>query len=44
MGETGRKFQQWWDDTSRKYNWDSSENGHWEIDFNTNNIYLVNEE
>ena len=44
MGETSSKFQQWWNDTSSKYNWESSQNGHWEIDFNTNNIYLVTEE
>lgn len=24
MGETSSKFQQWWDDTSSKYNWESS--------------------
>ncbi len=21
MGETGSKFQQWWDDMAKKYNW-----------------------
>lgn len=41
MGETGTRFQQWWDDMSRKYEWESTPDGHWEIDFNTNIIYLV---
>lgn len=41
MGETGTRFQQWWDDMSQKYQWESTPDGHWEIDFNTNIIYLV---
>lgn len=41
LGETSRKFQQWWDDKSRAYNWDRDDNGNWEIDFNTCDIYLV---
>lgn len=41
MGETSTKFQQWWDNTSSKYNWESSENGRWEIDFQTCKIFLV---
>lgn len=44
MGETSSKFQQWWDETSRKYNWESCENGHWKIDFNTNAVYLITED
>ena len=28
MGETGSKFQQWWDDMAKKYNWESCEGGH----------------
>lgn len=41
MGETGTRFQQWWDRMAQKYNWESAPNGNWEIDFNTNEIFLV---
>lgn len=41
MGETGTKFQQWWDDKAKKYNWESAPNGNWEINFQTNEITLV---
>lgn len=40
MGQTATKFQAWWDTTARKYNWESTPNGNWEIDFNTNEIFL----
>lgn len=43
IGETSTKFQKWWDDMSNKYRWKSSPNGHWEIDFESNIIYLVTE-
>ncbi len=35
------KFQYWWTQMSQKYQWKSSENGHWEINFDTNEIYLI---
>lgn len=41
LGETGAKFQNWWNRMGQKYNWESVEGGNWEIDFNTCNIYLV---
>lgn len=41
MGATGTKFQKWWDETAAKYQWEGSENGNWEINFNTCEIYLV---
>lgn len=41
MGETGTKFQGWWDRMSQKYQWESAPNGNWEINFETNEIYLV---
>ncbi len=41
MGETGTKFQNWWDMMSQKYQWESAENGNWEINFQTCEIYLV---
>lgn len=41
LGQTGYKFQSWWDRMSEKYLWESTENSNWEIDFNTCEIYLV---
>ena len=43
MGETGTKFQNWWDRMSQKYQWESAENGNWEINFDTCEISLVTE-
>ncbi len=40
MGETGSKFQNWWDRMSAKYKWESTENGNWEINFDTCEIFL----
>lgn len=40
MGETGTKFQNWWDTKARKYNWESAPNGNWEINFETCEIFL----
>ncbi|MBR0024710.1 MAG: CXXX repeat peptide modification system protein [Muribaculaceae bacterium] len=40
MGETGTKFQNWWDRMSQKYNWESLPNGNWEINFDTCEIFL----
>ena len=41
MGETGTKFQQWWDSMSQKYSWESAPNGNCEINFETCEISLV---
>lgn len=41
LGETGTKFQQWWDRMAEKYQWESAENGNWEINFDNCEIYLV---
>lgn len=41
LGETGTKFQNWWDEMSTKNHWESAENGTWEINFQTNEIVLV---
>lgn len=43
LGETGTRFQQWWDRMAQKYNLESCDNGNWEIDFDTCDIYLVTE-
>ncbi|MCK9156365.1 MAG: CXXX repeat peptide modification system protein [Paludibacteraceae bacterium] len=44
MGETSLNFQQWWNDMSTKYNWESTENGNWEINFDTCEIFLINKD
>lgn len=41
LGETGSKFQNWWDRMADKYQWESAENGNWEINFETCEIFLV---
>jgi CXXX repeat modification system protein len=41
MGATSVKFQNWWDKMATKYQWESAENGHWEINFDTCEIFLV---
>ena len=41
LGETGAKFQDWWERMGEKYNWESAEDGNWEINFETCEIYLV---
>ena len=41
LGETGTKFQNWWDRMAEKYQWESVEGGNWEIDFTTCEITLV---
>lgn len=41
MGETGTKFQSWWDRMGENYQWESIEGGNWEINFDTCEIYLV---
>ena len=41
LGETGTKFQNWWDTMAQKYQWESVENGNWEINFDTCEIFLV---
>ena len=43
LGETGVKFQNWWNRMADKYQWESSENGNWEINFDTCDITLVTE-
>jgi len=41
MGETNTRFQKWWDEMSAKYSWENSPNGNWEINFQTDEIFLV---
>ena len=41
LGETNSKFQNWWDRMSDKYNWETAHNSNWQINFETNEIFLV---
>ena len=41
LGETGTKFQSWWDRMAEKYQWESTESGSREINCDTCEIYLV---
>lgn len=44
LGETSTKFQSWWNDMETKYQWESADDGNWEINFNDCSIYLVTPE
>lgn len=44
LGETGTRFQNWWNRMAEKYQWEGAEEGNWEINFETCEIYLVNNE
>jgi CXXX repeat modification system protein len=39
---TNEKFQNWWDVTSKKYSWKGIGTVHWEINFETCEIYITN--
>lgn len=41
LGQTSTKFQNWWDRMSAQYQWERRDDGNWEIDFQTNDIYLL---
>ena len=41
MGNTVTRFQEWWNTKSNKYHWAASDEGSWEIDFDTCMIYLT---
>ena len=40
MGETARRYQQWWDDMADKYQWEGDRDQSWEIQFDTCEIFL----
>lgn len=44
LGETDSKFQSWWNTMAKKYQWEGTENGNWEINFETCEIFLVTPE
>lgn len=41
LAATAARFQGWWTAMAAKYQWESAENGTWEIDFADCTIYLV---
>lgn len=41
LGSTCSQFQDWWVRMADKYNWESANNGNWEINFETCEIYLI---
>ena len=41
LGETTTKFQGWWNRMGDKYQWESTNDGNWEINFDTNEIFLT---
>ena len=41
MGTTSTKFQNWWNRMSQKYQWESTKNGNWEINFDTCEVTLT---
>ncbi len=41
LGETSTKLQNWWSKNADFYKWEQVENGHWEIDFDTCEIFLI---
>lgn len=41
LGETSRRFQEWWERMAEKYQWENVKGGAWEINFETCKIYLV---
>jgi CXXX repeat modification system protein len=40
MGATEVRFQRWWDDRRRQYRWKGETGHHWEIDFETCEIFM----
>jgi CXXX repeat modification system protein len=40
MTVTSKKYSQWWQKKSEKYNWHKFEKGSWTLDFDTNKVYL----
>lgn len=42
LGQTMVAMEKWWACTYEKYQWKRHPNSNWSIDFNTNEIYLLN--
>lgn len=43
IGETKTNFQNWWNRMATKYKWEAVDGCNWEINFETCEIYLVEE-
>jgi CXXX repeat modification system protein len=41
LGATSIKFQAWWDAMAGKYQWETHDGGNWEINFESNEIFLT---
>lgn len=41
MGSVSTKFKNWWSEKAKKYKWDNKKGHHWEIDFETCEIYII---
>jgi CXXX repeat modification system protein len=41
LGKTTTRHSEWWAAMSKKYQWESTPDGRWEIDFDDCSIYLV---
>ncbi len=44
LGITATRFHQWWERMAEQYAWQRDDNGHWEISFDTGDIFLVTPE
>ena len=40
LGETNTKYQGWWNRMANKYQWESTNDGNWEINFDTCKVFL----
>jgi CXXX repeat modification system protein len=40
LGKTMHSYDNWFGKASKLYNWKSSDNGHWSINFETNEVFL----
>lgn len=41
LGETSTKYQDWWDRMSIKYEWEKKDDGNWQINFDTCEVFLI---
>jgi CXXX repeat modification system protein len=41
MADTASKYQRWFDEKSRLYGWENVPGGHWQINFDTCEVFLM---
>ena len=41
MSATQERYKSWWDRMGAKYKWEGIIDGKWEVNFETNEIYLI---